>query len=1350
MPETREMPPVAEPLLTLVKLREAHVRLMQDYGDFDDAPTAAFLDRIADFQARAAAAGANIAGPDERFEVQSTINYWQTVRINAGQRPQTVLLGDFDHEAAVRAAGETPPYKGLAPFQTSDNAFFSGRYDLVRAMVAMVKAHRLLALTGLSGSGKSSAVRAGLIPDLAAGADDCGDDNASTDSSSWHYPAPILPGADPLAALEAVYGPINAAADLPAALDRAGTTVLLAIDQLEEVFTLCDEEDPRACDRRDRFLDALVAAATAGTHRHVIVITMRSEFDVNVQKHAAFGKLFNDGRIVIEAMSPADLRKAIEEPAKRLGVNFDPGLIDELMSRVQGEPAGLPLLQFTLLELWKRRDGGGPMRTADYEALGGNPRIILARRADEIFAGMLPEKQNQVKNIFMRLVEIEKLEATSRRIKRSDLDSLGGNIVDALALLVDNGLVRASPAGAITPATDIEIAHEALIRNWQRLTDWVKESYGEQVNRKAFANRAEQWEENKGGDLLVGMALDQASKFWALTPTETRFIAASTLAARLHERRRTRVTIALALLSLLLIIAIALLTRAWLADRQTTRSEALFDVADQLIERGDLTLANRVMLAALGSSTAPPPRMRAALEAATLSEPRTDVLTRGSGKTRGTSFAASGGALATIENDGRVQLWQQTPDFDWVSRMIEVPERQIMVFAMAPDGTSAFSASAPRGVKDPVATQTEHWSFDPGTTDSAPIFTVTQRKVAPESGGIASLAWSADGKRVVSATRDGLIMLFNGANGALLNPNLLAEEAGNTQFTTAIFSPDGETILTGDENGFAQLVNVAIGKSPDLIDVSPVSVTSLGFTKSGNRFAAGSNDGIVRIYTRTGEKAFQLSGHRKAVTSLAFAPDGGSMISGSADGTMRLWEMGVTSGRLLRTWPISGAGRRPVGVDSVAFAETGEAIAIGSADGAVRVLSLNGDKLADEKQLIDSGDVLITTISQNNRIMVVERETAKKGSGSDGAVVEAWDIATGRVGASIPTNGAALDHSLSLDGARMAFTAIDGSGVHLTIASTATNTTLFRESLPEGKYYSAIVMSGDGQMLVAVLNSGEVRRWTKGAGMADLVLGKNSPLVQQAGLSLGAAMLGLPRGGTPRFSLTDGSSLLSVFDARSGAVLANIRASSDIALVRWSPDGTLIFTGYETGSGEIWDARTGKLKARLAGRHDNGVSYAHFSEDGTMLVTTSVDATARLWRVADGAVLHVLRGHQASVVEAGFSNDGRRVMTSAEDRSVMIWDVETGKRLTTLRGPAKSGEIRGWFSADGKQAFTLSDDTTRRTWNIGTAAFDYRALVAAACASGGSFSADDIQRYNLKSTAIAACPKAATNRPAAP
>lgn len=474
---------------TMAGMRAAHVELLQRLNALDDERDPVFLADVAAFQAEMQNAGATIAGPAERADLQANISFWQTIRIHGGERPDTIMLLPFDIDAALAASGGKSPYCGLNAFRIDDRESFFGRYDAVQNCVDIVRKGRFLAVLGLSGSGKSSLVRAGLIPELAGGSI-TGADGVSSDE--WHYPDPILPDHNPLASLSDVWGPIKEPADLVRALDARGAPVVLTIDQFEEVFTLAESEDRlNEEERRSRqlFLNALAAAAKEGSFRHIVVITMRSEFDSRVKINADFSALFDSGRYNIGALSAGDLQIAIEEPAKRLGVGFEQGLVSALVDSVLGEPAGLPLLQFTLQELWERRDGG-PMSLQVYADLGGNPRDILANAADRVYKALKLEQDKIFsQRIFLKLVTAKGLEATSRRIRRADLDSIGGrdNINMLLKLWRDEGMLRISPACEITEDSLIEVTHEALIRNWQLLVDWVIDSG--RAEREAQARR---------------------------------------------------------------------------------------------------------------------------------------------------------------------------------------------------------------------------------------------------------------------------------------------------------------------------------------------------------------------------------------------------------------------------------------------------------------------------------------------------------------------------------------------------------------------------------------------------------------------------------------------------------------------------------------------------------------------------------------------------------------------------------------------------------------------------------------------------------------------------------------------
>lgn len=533
-----------------------------------------FITEIERFRARAAATGAILSSVEDRGELQTSINFWTTLLFSSSQRPSSVVLKRFDREAARARAGAAPPYKGLDPFQIEDEDKFFGRSRSVAEMLDRLASQRLLAVLGLSGSGKSSAVRAGLIPRLRQG--------AAHDSADWLILDPVVPGKRPLDALTQVLRQVDPASSFRAdpdafveELDRAGRRVLVSIDQFEELFTLDPPEE-----ERQQFIDILSQVATAGRHPHVVVLTMRSEFDTRTRRYEALDALFESGRVQIAALSPRELRSAIVQPADQVGLTLEAGLTEELVQAVVGEPAGLPLLQFALLELWKKRSDQNQLTWKAYKNLGGNPREILAQRADDIYREFgLQEDREISRRIFLALVQLGAgLEPMSRRVLRSELDETiargRDNIDRVLRKWRENGLIRISPPGAITPESQVEVAHEALIRNWSRLGEWIEDAFASTRRRRLLTEKALAWREGKG-ELLGELSLSDAETYESFTEEEREYLTASQVGveqARHKMRRRNRIALAGSVTMAMLTVA-AVLASVMAYQSRTLASE---------------------------------------------------------------------------------------------------------------------------------------------------------------------------------------------------------------------------------------------------------------------------------------------------------------------------------------------------------------------------------------------------------------------------------------------------------------------------------------------------------------------------------------------------------------------------------------------------------------------------------------------------------------------------------------------------------------------------------------------------------------------------------------------------------
>ena len=405
---------------------------------------------------------------------------------------------------------------------------------------------RLVAAIGPSGSGKSSVILAGVIPRL--------QDGGLPDSADWRYYPTIVPGSAPLARLARLLQPddVDTATwitenieqfpenpeHLTDLINEAGFQPgVIVIDQFEETFTLCHDET-----ERDAFINNLLNLIRSHLARHVVILTMRVDYESYLNKVPLFQSLFEQGQVRVNAMNSAELHEAIEKPADAVGLKLQEGLVDALVHEIVGEPAALPLLQFTLLQLWDARERNRVTWEA-YRRLGGVTEA-LANTADRIYKEMLPEDQVTTKRILLRLVSPDGLEFTRRRVPRKQLYSDEANDrVDRVLERWTNARLLHVAKGHTTDDDQIEVAHEALVRNWPRLVEWLEDERIVLRNRLRLSRQAEDWDVRGREDslLLRGALLTEALQYGDLNPLENEFIGASQAAIRAAEEEKEAV-----------------------------------------------------------------------------------------------------------------------------------------------------------------------------------------------------------------------------------------------------------------------------------------------------------------------------------------------------------------------------------------------------------------------------------------------------------------------------------------------------------------------------------------------------------------------------------------------------------------------------------------------------------------------------------------------------------------------------------------------------------------------------------------------------------------------------------------
>jgi len=453
------------------------------------------------------------------------------------------------------------PYRGLLYFREEDAPFFFGRGEAITKLVHTVEQHSLVAVVGASGCGKSSVVRAGLVPELRKSHDHV-----------WEI-ATIVPTDRPLHALAGVLLPLlepdlsetarliemNKLADglssrviaLRDIVDRVlakqpGTDRLLLIaDQWEELFTLCKDESARRC-----FLDNILKATA--TVKFSVVLTLRGDyFGRAVTGYRVLSDRLQDALVNLGPMKRDELRLAIEEPARKVGLSFEPGLVDLILEQAGDEPGHLPLLEFVLRQLWDERRGG-ELHLEAYHAMGQLEGAI-ATKAESIYGRLSLEDRRRVQQIFLRLVRPGEGEADTRR--RATSSELGNEMQDLVKTLADERLVVTSRPVGSTEDT-IEVSHEALIRHWQQLKGWVDADREFLAWQQRLTVMRKEWEgSQRSADLLLrGLPLREAVDWLTkraehFSPDERLFVTAS----KRHVMRQRWLTVAIAVVLLIAI-----------------------------------------------------------------------------------------------------------------------------------------------------------------------------------------------------------------------------------------------------------------------------------------------------------------------------------------------------------------------------------------------------------------------------------------------------------------------------------------------------------------------------------------------------------------------------------------------------------------------------------------------------------------------------------------------------------------------------------------------------------------------------------------------------------------------------
>ena len=1144
------------------------------------------------------------------------------------------------------------PYKGLRPFTGADAGDFFGREDLVDSLIAALRSAspaepRFLALVGASGSGKSSAMLAGLLPRLQAG--------ALPGSESWIYLTPMIPGTRPLEMLARTIHPLmpgSTQAAIQSLLEESSEALhhlsarlatrpeqrlVLVVDQCEELFSQAvDEQERRRC------VEALVAAATAPKGRLLLLLTLRADFYDRPLRYPALGALLHAHSRVVLPPTAAEVRRAIEGPAALpdVGLSFDEDLVGDLLFDLRGQAGALPLLQFTLDQLFARRQDRR-LTGAAYRALGG-VRGALARHAEATYGALAGEDQRLLaRALFLRLIDpgLTEQDTTRRRAPMTELvlpdpartQRLRG-VADAF--IAARLLVAARPDTEPERGQDttVEVSHEALIREWDRLGAWLHEARDDIRRQQVISADAAAWERHdQSTDHLYRGSVLLEAEIWAERNTPSAREASFLLAARAaHERQAAEEH-----------------------DRQ----------AEQLALTQQALAANKHAAR----------RLRALVGVLAL-------------------FLAVAAVLGMVAVRGAIQAREAQRSAEAAARAVSAAhsilnEHDLALSAnLADQAASQLPTQYDLGLLLSVQAARTADTFTTQSTLLSALLAQPHPMSLPygQPGGVRALAYGPDGRILATGGDDHAIRLWNAATGQEIGAPL----TGHTGTVTSVaFSPDGTLLASGSADQTVRLwrrsgMNGRWAPFGAPLAGQQDQVRVAAFSPNGKLLASSSWDGSIWLWDLSGPRprGAPLTTLAGDIGALAFSPDGKTLATGGRDvTTIQIWD--VADRRSLGA-PLVGQGSN---VEQLAFSPDGTLLASTGNDGTVRLWDIRRRRVL--------GAPLTRGISPNSTMAFSHDGTILALASGDHTTL--WDVATRRpIGTPLDTrDGDVYSVAFSPNGAVLA-TGDAGHKIELwDVAHGAAPSNPLATPLSNPDPITSVATPRAGALLAAGDQTGHVRRWDMIRRQEVGVLSSGTSGILAVAFNPNGALLAAAadNGSIQIWDVTHRRSLGAPLDAPAGSL-------TSMAI---SPTGAILAAGYADGTIRLWDvARRRPLGGSLTSRN-GGISALAFRPNGTILASGSLGGAVQFWDVASHRPRGTpLRGHAGAVLSLTFSPDGSLVASGGADQTVRLWDVALAR---SSGAPLLGHSDTVWsvaFSPDGNTLASGSADGTIRLWSV--------------------------------------------------
>jgi DNA-binding SARP family transcriptional activator/WD40 repeat protein/class 3 adenylate cyclase/energy-coupling factor transporter ATP-binding protein EcfA2 len=1161
------------------------------------------------------------------------------------EQRRTQLAGrEAQLQASVVAALAVCPYKGLARFEAVDASNFFGRERLVAELVARLAESSLLAVVGPSGSGKSSLIRAGLLPALAAG--------VLPAASPWR--TIVCPGPHPTREL---------ARRLHVTDRPAGGRWVVFVDQFEETFTAGADQSEQE-EFIGRLLDLADQPDTA------VVLAIRAD---HLGRCATFPELADrlaSNDVLVGPMRDSELRRAVELPAKRAGLEIEPGLVEVIVADVAGRAGALPLLSTSLAETWERREAN-TLTVAGYRAAGG-VNGALARMAEDAYVGLPAGPRVAARRLLLRLCDAGEDGDLSFRRRLPVAEAANEHDADARAALETLAERR-----LITIDSDVvEIAHEALMREWPRLRTWLDEDRDGLRIMRHVTHAARAWSEaDRDPDELYRGARLAAATEWAethepdLNPTEQEFLGASTqrqqselTTARRRVRRLRTLVAGVAVFAAMAVTAgaVAFVQRdraddaAVAADARRVGAQAL--VADDTAES--------LLLAAEGLRLDDSSDTRANLLAALSRNPAligsTPINDVAGLDTSPDGEVVAVGTLTQSLSFRDADTLERLGDFDEPSSRLRFhPNSGQIAIAAGPVPGMPIGGSGPLPVLLVDATTFER---DPAQLGGQP----------GSPNVVSDLRYSADG-RFLAASFDRISAVDSSSSVAVWDLTAPSEPIRSIELSRKAFpSPTGSGIRILNDAGSVyvalspdgSLVYIGVADPPSLtvyqvatgqrLRSARVSGDRLELTPDGSLLAVAAGNEIVLLDAATLTERGRLRGHTAPVTGLRFSHDGALLASGSDDHTVIVWDVATGNRQEQLGGHAASVGGIGFGADDSTLYTASQALLAWDLAGGRRLTPRHAIAESVSSPQVDPLEHLVDTAPGGDAVAyVVVPQTDDL---EPRTTVQWLDLTTGKAGEVTDTGPSFVPgvHAWAPDGRRFATGGADGF-VRLWNWQTGQ---LVSERQVTQSPITGLDYTGDGTQLVVGEEPGRMRtidaETLTPVVHPPLSLDHHINRVFTSPDNRTAIALTLD---PPVLSETAGVEAgFAIVDLIDGRVLHEGPSAGVPSYADFSPDGQRVAVSYADRVG-VLDVETGEWMRPPADSHEGAVTSLAYAPGGAVVASGGSDGRVSLWDGRTGALLGTVRPVQPNTpVAVEFLADGHTVQIASLDGAVYTWD----------------------------------------------------------------------------------------------